>query len=96
MGFHFANKSFRVSDNSILAKTYSVKEVIAMTGISRQTLYNWIKKGEVKFVKNGRDIRIFKTEIVQDDAPAETAPAAVAETSAETAQEAKSKRKRGK
>ena len=41
-------------------RTYTVDEVAALLGISRTSAYEFVKRGEVKFVKIGVSIRISK------------------------------------
>ena len=41
-------------------RTYTVNEVAALLGISRTSAYEFVKRGEVKFVKIGVSIRISK------------------------------------
>lgn len=41
-------------------RTYTVEEVAMLLGISRTSAYEFVKKGEVKFVKIGASIRISK------------------------------------
>lgn len=41
-------------------RTYTVDEVAALLGISRTSAYEFVKRGEIKFVKIGASIRISK------------------------------------
>lgn len=42
---------------------YSVEEAAKFWGVSKQNVYNKIKTGEIKAVKNGRNVRIEKKEL---------------------------------
>lgn len=37
---------------------YSLSEVIEILGVTRRTLYNWIKDGKIKAIKAGQQWRI--------------------------------------
>lgn len=37
---------------------YSLTEVIEILGVTRRTLYNWIKDGKIKAIKAGQQWRI--------------------------------------
>lgn len=41
-------------------RTYTVEEIATLLGISRTSAYEFVKKGEVKFVRIGASIRISK------------------------------------
>jgi len=47
-------------------KIYRTKEVLGIAGISRATLYNWLRDGKIKEVARDRnDFRIFTESDVQ-------------------------------
>lgn len=45
-----------------MKKTYSTKEVVAMLGISRNTLYNWFTKRKIAEVVKDRNKKRIYTE----------------------------------
>lgn len=54
------NKMEQPSRSICEKRTYTVEEVAMLLGISRTSAYEFVKKGEVKFVKIGASIRISK------------------------------------
>ena len=42
---------------------YSAKEVAEMLGVTRVTVYRWIKEGKLKSVKIGGSVRIWESEL---------------------------------
>ena len=52
------NKMEQPSRSICEKRTYTVEEVAMLLGISRTSAYEFVKKGEVKFVKIGASIRI--------------------------------------
>jgi excisionase family DNA binding protein len=49
--------------DNVLSDNYEIQYVAQMFNVSRQTLYNWIKKGKINVIKIGRKPYIPKTEI---------------------------------
>ena len=39
-------------------EVYTLEEIIELLGVTRRTLYNWIKDGKLKAFKAGREWRV--------------------------------------
>ena len=46
-----------------IEKSYTPAEVAEMLGVSRQTVYNWMKSGKLKAHKLGGTIRINESDL---------------------------------
>lgn len=46
-----------------VVKMLSVKETADLFGVTKRTIFRWIKSGKIKSVKIGRTVRIKKSEI---------------------------------
>jgi len=45
---------------------YSVKEYAALLKVDIETVYRWVRNGEVKSIRHGRTIRILKSDFNQN------------------------------
>lgn len=52
-----------LEEENIKDDNYEINEVLRMLAITRQTLYNWIKKNIIKIIKIGRKPYVPKSEI---------------------------------
>ena len=46
-----------------LPKLYTTPEVMEIFGVTRLTVYRWIKSGKIEALKIGKDWRFFETAI---------------------------------
>ena len=46
----------------------TTKEVSRTYGVSRLTVYNWIKRGTIKAIKVGGVLRVVKTSLPKEEA----------------------------
>lgn len=52
----------------VTRKTVSVQGAMALAGVSRRTIYNWIALGKVEYVRTaGGALRIFVDTIFKED-----------------------------
>jgi len=46
-----------------MVKAYNLNEAAAALGVTRRSMYTWIKEGKIKGNKVGREYRILESEI---------------------------------